>query len=450
MLKQKLKPLVLVCGFIFFITVFSSAGIANTEMQIRAYIQQHFAHNLIINDAQIAQLAWALAHVRPTPDLHMHKAQDALLEVDRALARLYCAQLLRTGNRAAYNKFVAAQVGSGIQDVLSFATFTKLSKHIQSIAAQDYELLETAAILSAVSLSKPAAMLAQDALLDLPTHDKTEFLAATLRNNSNIYPLLAQKLQNTDAAKKMLYILFPPQTNFRHMLYAENGIGMFKYLRNMIRHGFIDRNSLDLWYAHWIINIAGFRGHLMQNGSMYLNETTAQAMLKLQELITQMLAAPNFDPLVPYLEYRAELLGLQHLPRAQRLFVAHLACMLRLYNTNEGHKLYLAVEAINPHALQTTIAHFNRGLIDPNQLMHLHMPALLGNVRQTTNGDLNKTLTLVLNIYNKIMLAANTHADLPCISFEILAAAPDIIKLLQEQDVYITFAADGVVLLNQA
>ncbi len=352
------------------------------------------------------------------------------------------------GNRNAYKEFVAAQVAGNVHDILSFATFSQLSKHIQKLTQADYSLLQTATILSAVSLSKPAAILAQDAMLTNSIPDKFEFLSATLRKNSAIYPLLEQTLQNDDAAKKLLYILFPPQTNFRHMLYAENGLGMFKYLRTMIRHGFIDQNGLDLWYAYWIIDVSGYRGHIAQNGSLYLDNATALAMQKLYAYVMQMLETPNFDPLVPYLEYRAELLGLQDLPRQDKLFVAHLACILRIYDPKHGLELFTALQNINPKDLQAIKCRFFAGLTDLHQTLHLHVPALFGNVRQALEGDICKTLALTLPAYNKIIQQLSRQTVPSTLAFDDLARNNSLITVLQRKNFAVTTTADGTVLLN--
>ena len=60
---------------------------------------------------------------------------------------------------------------------------------------------------------------------------------------------------------------------------------MFNSLRTMIAHGYINRSDLELLCASWIVNTAGFRGHILQSGSVYLTEPVAQSILKLQTLI---------------------------------------------------------------------------------------------------------------------------------------------------------------------
>lgn len=422
---------------------------SNAQEEIRSYIKNNFPADFTVSEPQIAQLAWALEHEHPTHDMDARiNAKCAYIEVSRALTRLYCARLLRAGTREAYNAFMIAQLDAGVNAPLSFASFNKFSNHIQKLDQLDYELLETAAILSAVSLSKPAAELAQQVMQVRPViNNNMEFLATTLRNEPNIYPLAMHITQNNTAAKKLLYILFPPQTNFRHMLYTEGGIGMFKYLRTMIKHGFIDQEGLDLWYAHWIINIAGFRGHVDQRGSLYLMEPTAQAMHKLKCLVYEMLDTPNFDPLLPYLEYRAQGLGLAHLPEHEKLFFAHLGCLLRLYNFTDGQKLYTSVMRLPLDERQILEDHFFVGLHDATLMTHTYIPAFFGNAMEFTNGDLEQVITHLLPAYNKILRQYQQQNLTLSLSFNQLSSSDNIKYLLQNaaREQRFNILADGTV-----
>lgn len=415
----------------------ASVTCANEHQKIRTYIQQKFPPEFVLNDAQISQLAWAFQHDKHTNDFDLWvQDPDFYVEISRALTRLYCAQLLRAGTIDAYNHFVAAQLAANNHAPLSLSGFNKLAQHVQALSASDYALLETAAILSAVSLSKPAEKIAQQAMDVSPVlNDNMGFLAATLRNGINIYPLTARIMQDSTAARKLLYILFPPQTNFRHMLYTEGGIGMYSYIRSMIAHGFIDCTNLDLWYAHWIINIAGFRGHVAQSGSLYLNEEVAQSMLTLKGLVYEILEQPSFDPLVPYLEFRAKNLGFSHLPQEEKLFYAHLGCLMRLYNIEDGQKLYNSLQKISANKLNAIKRHFMHGLHEPQQVTHMYVPALFGNALKYTQGDLDHVVTQILPAYDAILQQAARQNIHVALSFNQLSATKNIVQLLDKNAV---------------
>lgn len=447
MRSMYIKALAILCCCLFACSVF-----ANDHRQIRRYVQQNFPAAFVINDAQISQLAWAFHHDKHTNDLDLRKNhQDIYVEISRALTRLYCAQLLRSGTLESYNRFVAAQSSVVNAKPLTFASYTKLSQHVQSLSAADYSLLETAAILSAVSLSKPAAALAQRAM-DITPHsnDNMSFLAATLRNGINIYPLTAQIMRDDAAARKLLYVLFPPQTNFRHMLYTEGGIGMFKYLRNMIAHNFIDKESLNLWSAHWIINIAGFRGHIDQRGSIYLNENVAASILSLKTFVYEMLEQPNFDPLLPYLEFRAKALGFRDLPTEERLFYTHIGCLLRLYNIEEGKRLQASIQRIPVENIRAIKRYFLQGLHDPNQNTHLYVPALLGNALEVSNGNLEQVIEHMLPVYDAVLQQA-ARQNIHKMSFNKLSASKNLKQLLNinpDDPKSFKILPDGTVLLG--
>src|SRR5687768_349234 len=101
---------------------------SNTE-ELQTYIKKNFPVNLQINSAQIAQLSWILHHPKHSNDMDLHiNHKNMHIEISRALTRLYCLQLLRSGKKIDYQQFVAGQVPSGNNIPLTFASFTKLSK----------------------------------------------------------------------------------------------------------------------------------------------------------------------------------------------------------------------------------------------------------------------------------------------------------------------------------
>lgn len=376
---------------------------ASSELStLRDYIDVKFSKQLNISDAQTQQLTWIMGHKRRSYDMDAEVADPYMhIEVVRALTRLYCLQLLKSGTERDYLNFISAQLDAKVASPLTFNSFKKLSKHIQKLDAVDHELLETATILSAVSLSDQAFKLAQGLVnLENSSNDNLAFLTTTVRVDDDIYPLIRQIKANHQMTKKLLYILFPPQTNFRHMLYTEGGASMFKYLRTMIKHQYITADEMDLWYAHWVVNIAGFRGHVANSGSLYLTEPVFQAMDKLYSLTTEMLQTPNFNPLASYLEYRAEILGYSTLPQEERLFLAHLGAMLRLYNPSQGKDLYTGFYALPKRLRDDLQKDFLVTLNDYQGNTPTYFPALLGNTMLYVDNDIKLTLELILPIYS--------------------------------------------------
>ncbi len=417
---------------------------------IQKFTRQNFPVNFELSEAHLTQLTWALRHKNSTYDYdHAIQHTNVHVEIARSLTRLHCARLLRNGSRAAYQQFVQAQLEHAVQQPLTFETFNKISKHIKSLSSADYELLETSAILSAISLTKAAADSAKR-IIDIKSvqNDNLEFMATTLRQSQQIYPLLQPILQNHNAAQKLLWIIFPPQTNFRHMLYTEGGIGMFQYLRVMIKHGYIKRESLDVWYGYWLINMAGFRGHVAQHGSLYLTEPVALATQELRAQIYEMLQAPNYDPLVPYLEYRAKLLGLTHLRREQRLTLAHLGALMRLYTIAEGQMLHKSFEQLQRSEQQAFQIYFLQSLTDSRQPTPTYAPALFCNALALTDNDIKQVVHKLLPVYNLAIKQARQQQFKFAVSFNDLSAQNNLRRLLRDDPkcVKIRIAPNGNVI----
>jgi hypothetical protein len=156
---------------------------------------------------------------------------------------------------------------------------------------------------------------------------------------------------------------------------------------------------------------------VLHNGSIYLTEPIATAMSKLKYLIYEMLDNPTYDPLLPYLEYRAKCLGYEHLPRDERLFFAHLACLWRLYDVSAGQRLYVSVSNLPMASRYAVMREFYNGLQNATHVYSTYVPALFGNALYITNGDIEKVALKVLPAYNKLLLQHhknNTDSTLCC------------------------------------
>jgi hypothetical protein len=352
---------------------------ANQSIDLRQYIKKNFANDLKISQQQLQRLSWLLEPDKRRFDLEMlTSTDDNHIEVIRALTRLYCLQLLKSGTKRDYDKFIAAQLENSKADTLTFNAFKKLSKHIQQLTATDYATLEKLAIYSV-----------------------------------------------------------PAQNNFRHMLYTEGGAGMFKHLRSMIQHQYTNAAEIDLWYCYWIIDIAGFRGQVSHNGSVYLTESVFQAMYKLKVLIAQMLESPNFNPLLPYLEYRAEILGFKSLPTSERLLLAHLGALMNLYNAEDGSQLLTGFRQLTAKQRQQMTVYFNSKMLNYEHPNQTYIPPLFANTLVLTKGNIKQTLKIILPIYNQAVnqyIAAQTRGAIApevALSFNALSSSQNLKKIIR-------------------
>lgn len=119
---------------------------------------------------------------------------------------------------------------------------------------------------------------------------------------------------------------------------------MYSTLKDHSLAGEIKQGDLDLWYSHWVVNIAGFRGHISPKGSLYLSQNTYRAMTLVKQMPDRMIHEPRFNPMVHYLQRRGQWLHLNSMTSHPQEFMAlaSLAASLRLFAAEEGKQLYVS------------------------------------------------------------------------------------------------------------
>lgn len=368
-----------------------------------------------LTDAERQQLNWLNGYQHHTYEMDAKvKTREQHVELPRAINRIRCLELLRQGDRAAYMEFVQAQTA----DCLSWQNFGKLAEFIKKLNPEQYLLLRKAIILTAVSLTPQAR--AQIPAVKILNNSRLDFNAAWVR---------------ATPADRNLYLMFPPETNFRHMLYTEGGDQMFATLHKMIQLQYMRRAELDLWFAYWIINIAGFRGHIEQNGSVYLTNSVAIITLHLKSLIDNMLISPQYDVLAEYLEYRANLLGLQELPAPQRITLAHLGSLMRLYTPQTGQRLYQAFLRL-PSTTQAALIKFFTQDIHTRPII-TYAPALFANAFTLSHNNIELVVDRVLPVYLQVI-----KLQLESTSLNSLAKEANVRRILDGEQINLILNAD--------
>lgn len=367
------------------------------------------------------QLSWLDQHRTCCYDMDQHVANKKQhMEVPRAITRMRCLELLRSGDHQAYNEFVQAQDA----DRLSFTTFNKLSAFIKQLNEHEYLALRKAVIMTAVSLTSQAKILMPET--EMLSNNSLEFSAAMVRATE---------------AEKLLYVIFPPQTNFRHMLYAESGDNMFAMLQKMMQMHYMHKQELDLWFGYWIVSIAGYRGHVDQRGALYMTEPVAAAMLQLKGSLDNMLVSPQYPVLQNYLEYRAQLLGLQDLPPDLRTTLAHLGSMMRLYTPEQGRKLHLNFVRLPTVQKRELIKYFNAGIHARKPITHV--PALLCNALDLTDNNIELVVAKLLPLYVQALQLSDQE-----LSFNNLSQASSIRSIINKNAIYLTVNPDQQLALS--
>lgn len=357
-----------------------------------------------LSETETEQLSWLEGHEQRSYDMDVYATTNEYshIEVPRAIVRIRCLELLQDGDSRSYQEFVSAQNTS----CLSFTNFKKLSAFIKRLTPNQILLLRKAVIITATSLTPQArAQIPEIEVLN----SSLDFSAALVRATN---------------AERQLYCMFPPQTNFRHMLYAESGNNMFKTLQTMIQLKYMGQTELDLWFAYWIVNMAGFRGHVDQRGSIYLTEHIASSMLYLKDLLDQMLLAPEYPVLSNYLQYRVRLIGLQEMPAEQQVVFGHLAGLLNLHTPLQGRMLYASFMQLPSKTRQDLVNFFNCDIHGFAPISYV--PALFSNALLYADNDFSLVLSQLLPIYmDAVRLSAGKGA-----SFNQLSQTENIKKLL--------------------
>ncbi|WOG29427.1 hypothetical protein [Endozoicomonas sp. 8E] len=395
---------------------------------IREYISITYGKDLDITSSQIEQLSWVMDNPNVTPEMSADQLPSNIhSEVPRALSRLYSLQLLKSGKEKDYDAFILPQRDLD-KPVLSLQHFNQLSALIRGLDEESYETLAAAAIISAVTLS-PTARARASAVLDtkLP-EDSTRFLSLTAKKATSIYPLAKEVASKYHSDGHKFTIVFLPDSHLRHMMYDEGSLNMYSTLKEGFRSGTLKPGDLNLWYAYWVDNIAGFRGHISAKGSLYLTENTYRAMNQVKEELDKLQKDPDFNPIPSYLRARARWLNLSNnsgLSTQEIEALGALAAMMRLFTPEEGKQLLKAFSMLPKEQKKLWVDHVQSQLETTEYATPTYGPALMANAMILSN--LAETVEKVLSFYlNALNTAAEArkNSELPKstpLSFRVLA-----------------------------
>jgi hypothetical protein len=426
---------------------------------IRELIEYSYPENsLQLSIQEIEQILWIDGINYVTPEMNVLIKQNNIhVEIPRVLTKLYCLELLRNGTQEDYNKFIEAQIASNNRNILKYQSFKKLSSSVKELDSIAYKAIRISTILSSVSKSPKALELALLKLgKDGISSDNVEFMAETMNKAMDIYPLAREFAANYPKYIPLLKAAFLSNTHFRHMLYTEGGVGMFKNLRTAIKLKTIDKEKLNFWYCYWMVNITGFRGHIAQNGSIYLNEDTFIAINYLKKLVFNMLKDPNYNPLEHYLKFRAKGLGIDTLEKNKKsvMVLAHIGAVLRIYSKEQGRELVEGFNSMSPQQKSNITEHLYVALMDYGDPTPTYGPTTFANGLEYSGNNIKNTLRALLPIYTDAMtLGRNLRKSniidkqIP-ISFIDIARRENIQRLFNRGDhsnLELSINKDGVV-----
>lgn len=376
----------------------SETLLANSNItSIRDYIKQTYGSNLLITDQQIRQLSWVMDNPFSSPELS-HHTTTIHREIPRALSRLYNLQRLRSGTEQDYLKFIAPQQTTGTE-VLTHNSFKKLSRGIRTLDEKSYQTLAATALISAVTLSPIAIEKAEQALKHRPPADSSLFLSETAPKADQVYPLAREITRDSHSDNHRFSVAFMPHSHLRHMMYNEGSLAMYQYLKQGLQESSISQQDLDFWYYHWVINIAGFQGHVAPVGSVYLTQPTYNAMSYLKSVLDQLRLHPEINPMELYLDQRAQWLRLNSLTsnKDEQLGVASLAAQLRLFTPQQGKELFAAFKGLQLRDQQRWLDFNHWQLTSTDSPAPTYAPALLANALAESN--LADTVQKILPVF---------------------------------------------------
>lgn len=358
--------------------------------QTTDFIAQTFGDELHISDAALAQLLWCV-HDTSTPEQGVvNITEPRFIEVKRALSRLHSLERI-LAKQQGYQSFIQSQKAE--DDFNKPLTQTGFEYFTDKFATFDplfIDVLKTATIINSTTLSPNARRMANEVLgLNNYTIDSVLFMADCFKDFEQakaIYPLINDLLEKYPEAEQQLRIrklltnVFLPM-HYRHMMYTEGNQNMFSQMRELIKAGKFDEESQRMWWAFWVINITGFRGHIEPKGAFYLTENTFQAIKALDTELELLFQDPEHDVLGAYLETRAKGLALDRFPLnpRERQVLAHIGAMLRLFSPMEGESLYAGFCLIPSKQRQKLIEAFFQA-VDPTMPTPTYAPALFSNI----------------------------------------------------------------------
>lgn len=391
-----------------------------------------------LTDAQYEQIAWTDDTHKTNEMAGVVAAATLSVQQRRIFARLNCLHLLRQGEKS-YDAFIEAQS----QPKLEPSEFARLSALIGDLVPIEYEMLWVA---TTVAMSVTATQKAEEILNKKLPFDAVNFLAIAMTQCPDIYPAVKKLFLKYSGATVEISTGFSAMFDtgqLRHMMYAEGLSNMFAKLKFKIESGSWKIRLYNLWFVYWLIDIAGFRGHVSLLGSCYLNHNTFQALMSLKSVLDHFQITPDpIAALKEYLNSRAAMIELSKaIEETPRLILARIAAMLRLFSPVEGAQLQSGLSALEAKldatAYHDLIAAYNP-LIESDEPTPTFGPALFGSLinKCGISGAIEYGLpvyAMILQRYRTLRANGELPRDLP-LNLNSLASAEIVEKILTKEE----------------
>ncbi len=320
----------------------------SSEM-VRSFAYTHYP-DLTLHPKMVEQLSWLQNNSVNTSQSNVNFQKTPInIEVKRTLSRLNSLMLLVEGGSSAHTAFVLSQP---IDNVLSEENFNRLSHFIQELSLVARKCLMATCF---ITKSDQAIMeVSVEKRNELPA-DSEQFITHMVTHHPKLFPICA--LLDQDSIHLLQYAFYK-NTHARQMLDLEGGHNMVSDIAKSIRLRVITYEQYNLWFARWIINVAGLDGHVNHRGSIYLTESVANCIWALKLELDQLWLNPNHLVIDNYLMFRRKQL------EVSSVYVAYLGALMRQYHPKNGLEIMAWFENLSEPERQKKINVFQTQLTE--------------------------------------------------------------------------------------
>lgn len=385
---------------------------------VKSFATTYYPH-LTLETNMLEQLAWVQGNSVNTSQANIHSKQTEVnIEVKRILSRYNSLHLLSIGDAASYRAFVQAQPN---ETRLSKSGFTSLSGVIKSLLPTEAMALMATCFIT--KSDEAIQAIPKEKRASLP-NDSEQFISYVSAQCPEVFPICALLSQESIQA---LPYAFYRNAHARQILDMEGGYAMVSSIIEGICNKRMNYSQYRLWFARWIINIAGLDGHLETKGSSYLTEPVAQCILALQLELEALWNNPNHPVIDNYLAFRAGQL------KTESSYIAYLAALMRKYDPHTAVQIQAWFNRLSPEQQEARLLAFKRQL-DHTKLTPTYKPTVL-DALLSMGCSVSDTLTLFIDIESqalKAYYAAKTRgivADETPLSFRNLAFKENLVLM---------------------
>lgn len=347
---------------------------------VQSFADIHYP-DLIQYPQMLTQLSWLQNNSVNTSQSNVHfKKSPVNPEVKRILSRLYSLKLLVENDISSYSMFVQSQS----EEILSERNFHQLSRFIQELTPASRNCLMATCFITK----------SDQAIMEVPVKRRNElpadselFIAHMVTEFPALFPICALLTQE---AIDLLPYAFYKKHHARQMLDMEGGYNMVSNIAEAIGTRKITYEQYNLWFARWIINIAGLDGHVNHRGSIYLTEPVANCIFALKLELDQLWLNPQHQVIDHYLAFREKQL------KVNDKYIAYLGALMRQYSPTKGLEIQAWFDNLSNVEQQEARQVFKQQL-EQTKVTPTFKPTVLVNLLQ-----LGCSVSDALTIFTKI------------------------------------------------